>query len=431
MHIHIIGIAGSMTAPLAISLQKQGHFITGSDQEKIYPPFSYLLEKAKITINETLINSGIDLAIIGSSYASFIKTKEEFEQIKLQKIPYISATEYISKNLIKNNSILIAGSYGKTTITAALACVLKNAGFDPSFMIGGQCINNLESLHFSNSDWSVIEADESINGLDTQAKFLYYPVKYLILTSASWEHKESYQSEIENSLAFKNLLSNLPSDGLLIYNSNEPSILPLLDFAKCKKISYKPTILPNQLIGCHNENNLGAVETLALSLQISPQIIASSFKTFKGIKRRLEIIADVKDIKFIDDFAQSGKRVEVSLKAVRDSFPKSHIKVFYENHASFMQYRSNLKELSSSFIFADEIVIYKLKFNTKTNLENRLTAKDFLNIIPRSIYLPLPTDVIKHYNMSLKSGDVLVHFSSGGSEGSKIFKEIISLQNKK
>lgn len=419
-----------MTAPLAIALKKQGHTVTGSDQEKIYPPFSEQLEKAQIPVNQTAINSQINLAIIGSSYASFSKTKLEFEEIKNQNIPFISATKYLSENLIKNNSILVAGSYGKTTITAAVASLLINAKLDPSYMFGGQIIDELESFHFSNSNWSVIEADESINGLDTQAKFLYYPVKYLILTSANWEHKESYVSEKENFNAFKKLINNLPPEGLLIYNQNDPSILPLLKFSKCKNIPYKSTDLSNKLIGTYNQNNLGAAETLALNLDISKSIIASSFNTFSGIKRRLEICFKNKDYIFIDDFAQSSSRIKAALDAIKESYPSSNIKVFYENHASFMQYRSNLNELSSAFIKSTETVIYRLKYSANLDSNNRLIAKDYLQTIPNSIYIPLPDDVIKHYQDTLKPNDVLVHFSSGGSEGQEIFNKIINLYNK-
>jgi len=431
MHIHLVGIAGSMTAPLALALQKQGHLITGSDQEKIYPPFSQQLKKSHISINKTPINSQIDLAIVGSSYASFKKTKEELEEIKTKHIPYISATNYISQNLIKKNSILIAGSYGKTTITAAIVYLLKKASLNPSYMFGGQSLNRVKSLHFSNSDWSVIEADESINGLDTQAKFLYYPVKYLVLTSARWEHQESYQNEKDNFIAFKELIENLPGNGLLIYNQNDSSILPLLSFAKCQKIPYQSTKIPNSLIGKYNQDNLGAVETLAKNLNIPTKTITATFNTFRGIKRRLEIANDIKGIKFIDDFAQSANRIKATLEAVKNTYPDSHLKVFYEAHASFMQYRLNLKELSSVFTDVDETIIFRLKFNSLLNFKDRIVAKDFLSTIPKSIYLPLSVNVIKHYQNTLKPGDILIHFSSGGNEGLKTFKKIINLYKKK
>jgi UDP-N-acetylmuramate: L-alanyl-gamma-D-glutamyl-meso-diaminopimelate ligase len=431
MHIHLVGIAGSMTAPLAIALKKQGHIITGSDQDKSYPPYSQELKKAKIPINNTPINSEIDLAIIGSSYLSFKKTREDFESIKNQQIPFISATQYISKYLIKKNSILVAGSFGKTTISAAIAYLLVKAKFDPSYMFGGQSLNKLESLHFSSSDWSLVEADESINGLDTQAKFLYYPVKYLILSSAIWEHKESYRSEKENFTSFQKLIENIPRDGILIYNQNETSIVPLLPYAKCKKIPYQQTKIKNILIGKYNQENLGAVESLAKELNISSKIVADAISTFKGIRRRLELSAETKGIKFIDDFAQGATRIKAALKAVKDNFPTSRLNVFYEAHASFMQYRTNLEQLSSVFDKADEIVIFQLKFSSKINAKDRISAKDFLKIIPNSLYLPLTVDVVKHYKNTLKSGDILIHFSSGGTEGQKTYQKIINLYKNK
>lgn len=430
MHIHIVAIAGSMTAPLAIALKKEGHQVTGSDQEKTYPPFSLELKDSKIPINTTPISSKIDLAIIGSSYQSFHQTREEYRQIKSQKIPHISATKYISQKLIKKNSILIAGTYGKTTISAALAFLLTKANFDPSYMFGGKSLNHLDSLHFSKSDWSVVEADESINGCDTKAKFLYYPVKYLILTSALWEHKDSYQSQSENFSAFKKLVQNLPQDGCLIYNQNEASILPLLPFAKCQKIPYDKTEIANNLIGKYNQNNLSAVETLAKIINIDPNDISTSFKEFIGVEKRLEVKSKLNNIIFIDDFAQSSARIKASLQAIKDSYPLSKIKVLFEAHASFGQYRSNLIELSDAFKVANEIVISRLRYCLKIKSQDRLTAKDFLSTISHSLYIPLSEDIIKHYKNTLEPGDILVHFSSGGSEGINVFNQIIRLFNK-
>lgn len=430
MHIHIVGIVGSMTAPLAIALKKQGHEITGSDQLKIYPPFSTQLKNAKIPINQTSINKNIDLAIIGSSYLAFSHTKEEYQQIKTQKIPFISATKYISKYLIKKNSILVAGSYGKTTISGALSYLLEKAKFNPSYLFGGQGLNRQESLHLSNSDWSVVEADESINGLDSKAKFLYYPVKYLILTSARWEHKDSYKSEAENFNAFKQLVKNLPKDGVLVYNQNDNSLKDLLPFATCPIIPYTSTTLPNILIGKHNQQNLAAVESLARYLKISPKIIAGSFKSFRGIKRRLEIKSQTSGLIFIDDYAQGANRIKTALTVLKETYPDHIIKVFYEPHASFMQYRSNLSELSDVFDLATEIVISQLKFSSKQDSHDRLCAKDYLSTIPHSQYLPLSADLIKHYQNTLKKGEILIHFSSGGGEGLKNFQKIITFFKK-
>ena len=421
MHIHIIGIAGTMTASLAKALQKQGHFVTGSDQEKIYPPVSNILESAKITINNTPIAQNIDLAIVGSSYKAFARTREEFEQIKKLKIPFISATEYIAKYIGKTNSILVAGSYGKTTITSLLVWIFKKANLNPSYMFGGQAINNFDSLEINSSDWSIIEADESINGLDTQAKFLYYPVKYLVLTSANWEHKDSYQSESDNFEAFKNLVKKLPENGLLLINSTDINAKKLSQYSKAKVLTYTPPPGP------YNLGNILAATTLSLELKINPQIIQEAVASFQGIKRRLELIKQKNNIRFFDDFAQSAPRITSAISSIKQSFPGHQIKIFFEPNASFLQNKKSLMGFSEAFSESCEVVLGKIKYNRNADKKNRVTASDFQKEIgPKLIYLPLETDIIKHYQQSLKQNDILIHMSSGGLSGLKTFNKIIN-----
>ena len=426
MHIHILGIAGSMTAPLALALKKQGHQVTGSDQDQIYPPFSTQLKNALIPINKTEISNHIDLAIIGSSYKAFDRTRKEFVQIKQAKIPYISATKYIAKNIVKNNSIIIAGSYGKTTITAATVFCLTKHGLDPSFMFGGEAKNKLPSLHFGASNWSVVEGDESINGQDTMAKFLYYPVKYLIITSANWEHRESYQSEAENLKAFEKLIKKVPKNGLIIYNPQNKKLRQIIKSAQAPTIAYQATKHPISLLGQHNRQNLGAVETLCQHLKLPTATTITALKDFKGIKRRLDIVAHTQDYLFIDDFAQSPERITTALKTLKAHFPNRKIKIFYESHASFMQHKELVNKLAQAFKNVTEVVVFKLKFNPDPT--QRITAADYLNHIPNSLYIPLTQDLLTHYQKTLKKGDILVHFSSGGVEGLNAFQKIINLK---
>src|SRR4030042_976611 len=170
MHIHILAISGQMTPPLALELKRQGPLITGSDQEKIYPPASTDLLRAQIPLKQPPITKNIDLVIVGSAYANNPKTKQEFEEVKKQKISYISATSFIAQNVIKKKSILVAGSYGKSTIAALLTQIFINADLTPSPLFSAKAVNPIPQLKITNSDWSIVEADESINGLDTQAK---------------------------------------------------------------------------------------------------------------------------------------------------------------------------------------------------------------------------------------------------------------------
>lgn len=453
MHIHIVGIAGTMTAPLAANLKKRGVYVTGSDQEKIYPPVSTILKKSDILINSIDINTNIDLAIIGSSYLSFEKTKKEFYQIKKLKIPYISATNYLAQNLIKENSILIAGSFGKTTITSLLTWIFIKAKKDPSYMFGGYPKNKLEPLNFSSSDLSIVEADESINGLDRKAKFLYYPVKHLILTSADWEHKDSYPNQIKNFQAFKKLINNIPSNGTLLINSNGYQTKKLSLYSKAKVITYNsftsdyyienieihnhitnlvihtpkgPLAIQTTLIGQFNFENILAAVSLADHLGINFRIIQKAVFSFKGVKRRLELIDNLHNILFFEDFAQSTNRIKSTIDALKTHFPDRKIKVFFQPHASFTLFKTNLIGLKKSFSKADEIVLGPIRFNPKIDKKFRTTAKDFKNEIgSKLIYIPIEKEIKAYYIHQLSSNDILVYMSSGGLSGNKIIKSII------
>lgn len=396
-----------MTGPLAIELKKQGHFVTGSDQEKIYSPMKELLEN--ISINNIDLDNSFDLVIVGSSYKKFKKTIDDFETTKKLNIPYVSATEYIDKNIIKENSILIAGTYGKTTITSLTAWTLNQAKINPSYMFGGIANNNFPSCTITNSPYSVVEADESINGLDKKAKFLYYKVKYLLISSADWEHKESYLSEEDNLKAFKLLIEKVPQDGFIILNSTGTNLQILAKYAKAPVFYYQKS----------NENG---VRLLCQKLNIDQNIIEESIKTFHGIKRREELVLQKNNITIIDDFAQSGNRIKYTLENIKNKY-QGNIKVLFEAHASFLQNKEVINDLKNALNLSQNIVLTKLKINKEK--EKRITAADYLSVFGNKlIYLPQTKDIINYYQKNLKPNDILVHFSSGGLEGQELLNQI-------
>ncbi|MFA6518534.1 MAG: Mur ligase family protein [Candidatus Shapirobacteria bacterium] len=432
MKIHILGIAGTKTAPLAILLQRMGHQVSGSDQPQIFPPISTLLAKNKIPINSTPITKEIDQVIVGNSFKSFQLCQSEYQQAQKLKIPTMSYTQYLIRNLIKKQSILVAGSYGKTTITGLLSFVFLKLKLDPSYMFGGQAVNHLESTRFGQSDFSIIEACESINGLDTQSTFLYYPIKYVILTSADWEHKDSFKTEQENLKAFIQLVSKIPKNGLLVYNPKSKSASSVAQYSSAKKVPYNYSLNINPIIpGKYNFENSLAVATLCQELGLNKIAFIKAINQFRGIKRRLEPIYHHKDILIYDDFAQSPVRISQALQAISEKHPNCPIKVFFEPHASFLQYQAGIKGLKESLQIATEIIVSPLKFSESVSKSDRVTIKDYQKILEKKMeYIPDYQLISQHYLQTLQKGDILIHFSSGGLNGltclKKIAKNLIS-----
>ena len=428
MNIHIIAIAGKMTAPLALELKKHGHRLTGSDQPKIFPPFCTLLKKNHIPVNQTAINSKIDLVIVGSSYKKFSNTRQAYQTAKRKAIPTISATKYIAQNIAKSNSILVAGSFGKTTITSLLAQILINSKLDPSYLIGGPNLNNIPSAKITSSSWSVIEADESINGLDRQAKFLYYPAKYVIITSVAWEHIDSYPTFKKNLEAYKALIKKIPKDGLLIYNHQDEDLRNLTKYCQAKTYPYDSRLtLQTKLIGKYNYQNIQAAYTISKYLGLNDSVIRSTIKNFKGVAGRLQLIANYKNIIFIDDFAQSIPRIKSSILALKNQYSGRPIKLLFEPHASFLLQKSSIKGLKLAFTNCTQVVISKIPYQKEISKNNRSTAADFKRELgKKATYLPLWPDIFHFYTKSLKPNDILIHMSSGGLTGQKTFKSIIN-----
>lgn len=454
MHIHIVGIAGNMTAPLAVELQKHGHTVTGSDQEKIYPPISTILDRAGIKLNQNLITKSIDLAIIGSSFKNFNQTKKEYSQIKKLKIPHISATKYIAANFPSGDCTLVAGSYGKTTITSLLAWILTKTNPRLSYLFGGIALNDFPSLRFYESGSSLIEADESINGLDTKAKFLYYPVNNLIITSAEWEHKECYPKEIENFNAFKKLVSRLPKNGLLVINYSGHKTVDLAKFSPARVVFYnkpesgyfieKYTIVDGQctldirssskkyqfhcpLLGIYNFENTLAAVTICLEMGLDPEIINTALKNYPGIFRRMELKSSAGNIRIFDDSAQSASRINAALSSLRLHYPDSKIKVFFEPHASFLQNKLSLEGFPDAFGNANEIVLGEISFSRHLKKPDRVTAADYRQILGQKLnYQPISQNIVEHFQQTLKPGDVLVRLSTGGQNGNDTLQKIIN-----
>ena len=403
-HIHIVGIAGSKTAPLAKILKEKGNTITGSDQNKIFPPFSTILKNAGITINTAPIDSSIDLAIIGNSFRQFHKTEAEFEKIKELNIPFIPYTGYLVKNLIKTNSILVAGSYGKTTITGLLSYIFKKLELDPSYMFGGQSVDGLPSTRFGNSSWSIVEADENHYGLDTNPTFLYYPVKYLVLTSAQWEHHDSFKSAEDNLTAFRQLIENVPKDGMIIFNGHDPEIKKIIGNSSARTVDYQTTVqtFKTKLIGDHNQQNIAAAFALCREIGLNQKNILTAISNFSGIRRRLELIGQKNNIVVYDDFAQSASRVKSALEALKSAYPGYRLKVFFEPHASFLQNQSSVREFSGIALLVDDFVLGKITFSKNTTKNTRVSAKDWQEIFADKFhYLPTNDSLTNYYSANL------------------------------
>ncbi|MGB9637310.1 MAG: UDP-N-acetylmuramate--L-alanine ligase, partial [Microgenomates group bacterium] len=334
---YFIGIAGKAMAPLAKTFKDMGWEVSGSDQKKVYPPITTYLEENNIPYFRGYRPENLsfvpDLVVVGRSALIIDPQNPEYLKAKNLGCPVLSYPEVLQKYLIKDNSIVVAGTYGKTTISAILAWILIKAGLNPSYMIGGIPLNMGDGVRITDSVWSVVEGDEPPALLESDLpKFMFYKPKYLILTAVRWDHPEIYKTEEDYLKSFEELVKLLPPNGMLVYNQDNVDE-KIFKGVKCRKVSYslnnsqadyfvkevltggeitdftvqtpKETLwLKTSLLGRHNLENICGAVALAREIGIEEKNFLSAVQTFRGVKTRLEFLGKFGGRYLYWDFAQ-------------------------------------------------------------------------------------------------------------------------------
>jgi len=375
--IHFIGIAGAAIAPIAIAMKKYGYEVRGSDLAFFDPALS-LLKKHKIDFYKGSKPEKIkeaDLVIIGGSVLMKDENNSEYLKAKKLKKQIESFTYLIKKHILKEESIVVCGTYGKTTITSLIAWILEVADLDPSFLIGGLPLNFEYGIKQGNSKYSVVEGDEfaAAFGFDMSPKFLHYKPKHTIMTAAQWDHVNLYPKEQDYINAYKKLSKMVEKNGGSFYISkkgeNNKEVLKNFNgkiltygldnadftvenirFAKRQTtfaVKNKDKFLgefQTSLIGLHNIENCLAAITLTYDLGINIEKIQKGLKTYKGVKRRLEVVGEnSKGAIVIDDFAHSPIKAQSTLEAMRTIFKNEKIITIYSLRTSERDSKDLLK----------------------------------------------------------------------------------------
>lgn len=369
--IHFIGIGGTAMASLAKAFAAAGFKVTGSEPHQIFPPMSIYLKQNKVKYYFPFAPKKMgrpDEIVVGNAHYAAENVEVKWARdnnIELEHYPRL-----VEKYLIKSNSVVVAGTYAKTTTTAAVSWILDQSSKNPNYVLGGIPLNLKHGARLSKSNWSVVEGDEypAASPWDFSPKFNYYSPKYLVLTSAEWDHMDIYKTKKNYLDVFKKLVASMPQDGLIVAKLEGENLQEVLKTVKCRIVYYttnnikilkhkniKKTYLLNKvelknektkfevkcgnkiigkfetrLLGEFNLENLLAAIALTRELKIYDKKIKEAIKSFKGVKRRLEIRARKNGVTIIDDFAHSPSKAAQAVVALKKYFPGQKIYVVFE-----------------------------------------------------------------------------------------------------
>ena len=451
-HIHLIAVCGVGMASLAGLLKARGYQVTGSDQN-IYPPMSTYLAQIGIDVlsgyRAEHIAARPDLVVIGNAVS---RSNPEAQAVLAENIPYISFPQALGRFLIgARTSLVVAGTHGKTTTTALAAWVLTCAGLDPGFFVGGVPLNFGSGWQVGSGGYIVIEGDEYDTAFfDKGPKFLHYRPRHVILTGIEFDHADIYRDLDHVKSAFARLMEIIPADGSLAACADYPAALEISRSARCACATYsadgdwtaeeirfdrgrtffEPRYRGKSegsvevgLIGRHNVNNALAVYALGRMIGLERKLLLEGFRTFRGVKRRQEVLGERRGVLVMDDFAHHPTAVRETIEAVKAAYQGRRLWAIFEPRSNTSKRNIFEKEFADALALADRIVIAGIYQPEKIPEAERISVENVARSInrpfadPRAQVVAGSADIALHVSREARAGDLVLVMSNGGFDG--------------
>ena len=381
--IHFIGIGGIGMSGLSLIMKRKGFKVQGSDITSNKNIERLKKNRIKIYLSQKKNNLKNATIIVISS--AIKKNNAELIEAKKKNLPIINRGKMLAHIVSLMKNIVIVGSHGKTTTTSLVASIFQKTKLDPTIINGGVINSINSSAKLGQSDWSILEADES------DGSFIHIPPTYSIITNIDREHMDFYNSIEDLKNYFIEFIKKTPSFGksficldddinsqiikklknknFYTYGVNPKSNFLIRNVKQTVKYSEFDLLinLPNKkksiikklripLLGIHNIRNSVAATAVALTVGISPADIKRGLSNFKGVERRFNKIFTHNKIDFFDDYAHHPTEIKFVLDGVNKVYKD------YEKICIFQPHRiSRLKDLrrefSYAFKYADMVIL--------------------------------------------------------------------------
>ena len=436
---------------LAGLLKSSGYDVYGSD-ENIYPPMSDFLSEHKIPIlkgfDPAHLTPTPDLVVIGNAVS---RGNQEVEYVLDNKIPYKSLPVVLKEFFIQGKtSLVVTGTHGKTTASSLLSWVLEKNEADPSFMIGGIPLNFECGYKIGHGKYFVSEGDEYDTAFfDKGPKFLHYLPDAVIINNIEFDHADIYNNIDEIKLNFQRLINIIPRNGCLVANGDDANVRELIPKALCPVQTFGFSDLVNwkiqnmtvsenssafslyhehnffaefeiPLFGAHNVRNAVAVSIILNWQGFSKGQIQSGFSTFKGIKRRQQLRANINGVSIYDDFAHHPTAIRETIEGMRQQFPNKKIWAVYEPRTSTAKRNLFFDDYLNSFTPADEIIFGPIhrpdKVKANTLLDIPLLLKKFHASGKKATQFTNAQEIIDFLVPKFSNNDIVLIMSNGSFE---------------
>jgi UDP-N-acetylmuramate: L-alanyl-gamma-D-glutamyl-meso-diaminopimelate ligase len=455
-HVHILGICGTFMGGVALLARELGYTVSGSDAN-VYPPMSTQLEAAGITLQEGYLAEHLqpapDLVVVGNALS---RGNPAVEYLLNSQIPYISGPQWLGENLLARRWVLaVAGTHGKTSTSSLLAWILESAELSPGFLIGGVPANFGLSARLGESDFFVVEADEYDTAFfDKRSKFVHYRPRTLCLNNLEFDHGDIFADLEAIKTQFHHLLRTVPGEGLVIHRGGDEALDDVLSrgcWSQTESFSVEgggdwaisnatadgsefDLVYRDQresvkwgLAGRHNLENALAAVAAAHHVGVPLSIAAEALASFVGVKRRMELLAEIEGVRVYDDFAHHPTAIATTLQGLRAGVGEGRILVLLEPRSRSMRMGQHRDSLPAATAAADQVWWYQPE-GLDWDLQDVVAASP----VPAELCSDT-ADMVKHVIAVSRPGDHIVIMSNGGFEGihQSLVGELTALQQSK
>ncbi|MEP5763386.1 MAG: UDP-N-acetylmuramate:L-alanyl-gamma-D-glutamyl-meso-diaminopimelate ligase [Halieaceae bacterium] len=439
-HVHILGICGTFMGGLALLARERGFQVSGSDAN-VYPPMSDQLQAAGIELCEGYspahLQPAPDLVVVGNALS---RGNPAIEYLLNSNIPYTSGPQWLAEHILQDRWVLAAaGTHGKTSTSSMLAWILEQADMQPGFLIGGVPGNFGLSARLGESSFFVVEADEYDTAFfDKRSKFVHYRPRTLCLNNLEFDHADIFADLDAIKTQFHHLLRTVPGDGLVIHRQGDAALDDVLargcwsqtssfgvtgeadwsvqdasaDGGEFTLVHGTETAAVRwELGGRHNLENALAAAAAAHHVGVPLALVAEGLASFKGIKRRMELLAEIGGISVYDDFAHHPTAIATTLEGLRKRVGDARIIVLIEPRSRSMRMGQHREALPQATAAADQVYWYQptgLDWDIQDVVAASQTPAELLDDTDSMIERALAVS---------QSGDHIVIMSNGGFNG--------------
>jgi UDP-N-acetylmuramate--alanine ligase len=458
-HIHLIGIGGAGLSAIATVLLEQGTTVSGSDL-RASPVTERLARRgATVHIGHAAANLGdADLVVVSSAVPA---GNPEVDEARRRGIPVVKRAEWLGRMMTGKRGVAVAGTHGKTTTTAMIALVLRDAGLSPTFIVGGDIPQLGTNAAAGSGDVFVIEADEYDH------TFLGLRPEVAVVTVVEWDHPDCYPTPESMAEAFRQFVELVPPGGLVVGCGDEPSVQDLLNLepkargrgmtadrrpqtAEIGGRSAAPgtqtyglntgndwravELHPNTrgsynftverlgewlgevslaVPGTHNVKNALAALVVADRLGVPFDQAATTLAGFTGVGRRFEVKGEAGGVLVVDDYAHHPTEIRATLAAARVRYPDRPIWAVFQPH-TYSRTRALLDGFAAAFGDADHVVVVDI-FPAREADDGSVSSRDLVARMQHldAHYVGSLDEAATFLAGRLRPGDVLITLGAG------------------